>query len=142
METNFLVLLPEIILAVAGLLVIGLTPFLRGQNGRLTALALAGAGAAAVCTVVQWGQEGPGFFGMVELDGFVMISRLLFITATAIVAFMAHSYLERHRLPTGDFLGLLLFSSIGMCLMVSSADSASAWRRSTSTSWGSGATFQ
>jgi NADH-quinone oxidoreductase subunit N len=122
-DISYEVLLPELILAATGLVVMLLTPVTaRGRNSILFWISLVGVLMAMSAIGLQWGQKGDGFFGMVFQDGFAHLSKLLFLLATGSVIAVADHYLTRERLQHGEFYALLLFATTGMCLMVASAD--------------------
>lgn len=122
-EINYFALFPEMILALAGILVMLLTPFTRGERqNRLIYVALAGLLLALVSVALQWGESGRAFFGMIFQDGFGQFCKVLFIFASASVLLAAKNYLEQEKLPPGEFFSLLLFATVGMLLMATSAD--------------------
>ncbi|MFQ5738537.1 MAG: NADH-quinone oxidoreductase subunit N [Acidobacteriota bacterium] len=124
MEINYAALLPEMILAVTGLLIMLAVPRVGEENqSRLGYAALLGIGLAVVPVVAQWGQRGgTGFSGMVFQDDFGHFCKLLFLFASAAVVVISISYLEEQKLPQGEYFVLVVFSTIGMCLMATSAD--------------------
>ncbi len=123
MSLNYSVLLPETILALTGVLVMLYSAF-RPLGRDQAAAWLGSAGLAAAAGAIFIPAAGPteGFFGMVVRDPFADFSRLLFLFAAGAVLLLASSYLGRDDLGRGDFTALLLFSTVGMCLMAASAD--------------------
>ncbi len=124
METNYSVLLPEIVLAITGVVVMvaAAASGARGQR-RLGWLALAGLLAAAAAVAWQWGApQRLGFFGMVHQDAFAQFAKLILLLATAAVTVVSTQYLREHRIQLGEYFSLLLFAAVGMCLMAASAD--------------------
>lgn len=119
----FPAILPEILLCLAGLILMMTAPFLRNGNRLAPALALAGLVASAAATWPFWaaGQSAHSFTafgGMISQDLFGLYLRLLFLTAAALLTLAASTYLERNRLPRIEFYALLLFAVAGMNLMV------------------------
>ena len=123
MPLNYSVLLPEILLAVAGILLMLAIPVLPSRQqvrlGYAASLILA---AALVTALLQWGDQGPAFFGMVSMDALGGAARILFLVSSAAVALISVSYLERERLRHGEYFPLLLMATVGMSLMAVSAD--------------------
>ena len=123
MPLNTSALLPEIILAVAGILLMLAIPVLpsRRQNrlGYAASLILA---AALGVVVFQWGHHGPAFFGMASVDALGGAGRILFLVSSAAVALISVSYLKREQLRHGEYFPLLLLGTVGMSLMAVSAD--------------------
>jgi NADH-quinone oxidoreductase subunit N len=124
MDINFTALLPEIILSVAGIVLMLLIPFVTPENQpKLGYVGLVGVLLALCALVVKWG-EGPGsaFFGMVFQDSFADFSKLLFLFSVGTIITISMNYLEQDRLLKAEYFSLLLFSAVGMCLMAASAD--------------------
>lgn len=122
-EINYTAILPEIILSLTGVVLMVLIPSVRKElQPKLGYLALAGTAAAMVAAYVQWNQQSLSFYGMVYQDNFAHFSKLLFLFAVGAIIAVSISYLERDRLFRAEYFSLLLFATVGMCLMASSAD--------------------
>lgn len=123
MDINYQALLPEIILSAAGLAIMVLASITgTGRQRSLSWAALAAVAAAAVAAAGNWGDSRLGFFGMVFQDNFAQFSKLILLTATGSVVLVSRDYLEKHRIYFGEYYAVLLFATVGMCLMASSAD--------------------
>ncbi len=124
MEINTLVLLPEIVLSVTGILLMVAASVLGvGDQRKLAWPALAALLAGALVVLLQWGQSPRlGFFGLVFQDNFALFAKLLLLLATASVVVISRHYLEQHGINFGEYFALLLFATVGMCLMAASAD--------------------
>lgn len=122
-EINYVAILPEIILSVAGVLVMLLIPSVKREHQpRLGYLALAGTALALVAAAIQWGQQGISFSGMIFQDNFAHFSKLLFLLAIGCIQAVSIPYLQRDGLLRAEYFSLLLFAAVGMCLMAASAD--------------------
>ncbi|UCF38271.1 MAG: NADH-quinone oxidoreductase subunit N [Acidobacteriota bacterium] len=120
---NYSALSPEIILSVAGILLMLLIPFVkREKQAKLGYLSLVGIAAAMVAVIAQWGQSDLTFFDMVFQDNFANFAKLLFLFAVAAIIATSIQYLERDSLYKAEYFSLLLFATVGMCLMAASAD--------------------
>ena len=117
---EYLRFLPEIVLIVAGTLLMALDVVLRKQSrdiyGHLSIVALAAAMAAAV---FAYSSPGPAFSGMLVVDGFATFFRILVIGVGILTVLSSYRFLEREGAETGEFHALLLFSIAGQCVMVS-----------------------
>ncbi len=123
MEINYSALLPEIILALFGVAIMLMAPSVsKGSQQILGAAALVGVVVAMGAAASQWGALGLGFYEMVFRDNFALVAKLLFLLATATVIVVSLHFLRSEESPYGEFHALLLFASIGMCLMACSAD--------------------
>ena len=122
-DLNTAALLPEILLAVAGILLMLAIPILSSRRqvrlGYAASLILA---AALIVVLLQWDHRGPAFFGMVSVDPLGGAARILFLVSSAAVALISVSYLKRERLRHGEYFPLLLLATVGMSLMAVSAD--------------------
>jgi NADH-quinone oxidoreductase subunit N len=112
---------PAGLVALGACLVLLLDAFLPRLGKRwLSALAvvvLAGSGAAAVGL---WGRNAAFFGGMLAWDDFGLLFGFLFLAGAAFAVLLALSYNRAMRIPSGEFLGLLLFAVAGLLIMVSS----------------------
>jgi len=123
--------LPELIVAGTGLGVLLLDLFLTGGGrGRravgYTGLAgLAAALAAALRLMPAAGRgelAGPFWQGMVVGDQFAVLFKVLFLAVGLVVLMLAVDFVERRRIPAGEFTALVLFAVLGMMLMGGSRD--------------------
>ncbi len=124
MDINYTALLPEIILSVAGIVLMLLIPFVpRESQPKLGYVGLVGILLALCALVLQWGGErGLAFFDMVFQDDFANFSKLIFLLSVGAITATSMHYLEQDRLLKAEYFSLLLFSTVGMCLMAASAD--------------------
>lgn len=123
-DINYSALLPEILLTVTGIVILVLIPFFskRNQNRLPGMLALAGILVAMIAVFAQWGTSGTGFFDMVFQDRFGQICKLIFLFSSGAVLITSMPYLETEEIRVGEYYSLLLFATVGMCLMVASSD--------------------
>ncbi|MFZ0428084.1 MAG: NADH-quinone oxidoreductase subunit N [Acidobacteriota bacterium] len=123
MDINYFAVLPEMILAIAGIVLMLLIPFTRRENqAKLGYLALAGIVLALIATGFQWGQKDMALFGMVFQDNFTQFSRVVFFFSIGAIITASISYLQQDQIDRGEFFSLLLFAAVGMGLMASSAN--------------------
>jgi NADH-quinone oxidoreductase subunit N len=114
-------LLPEIALSLIGIAIMLAAPLVSAERqSRLGYVALGGFLLAMLLISREVG--GPVFAGMIIRDGFARFSKLLFLVAGGGVLLCSIPYLERARILRGEFFSLLLFATVGMCLMTNSAD--------------------
>jgi len=120
-------LLPEVILAVTGLVVLTGDVFARGsseeQSGRwVPALTLVGLVAAGAATVFLAGVEGPGRMSMVAVDGMRVAVTLVVLGATIVALLFSLEELERRGIAVGEFYFLVLMATLGMTLLTAARD--------------------
>ncbi|MEW5923951.1 MAG: NADH-quinone oxidoreductase subunit N [Candidatus Zixiibacteriota bacterium] len=118
---NFGIIAPEIILLVAGMIVLVIGNFLR-DKAVLAYFSVAALAVALVPTIGQWNNPQSGFFGMVMIDNFSVLFNIIFITAGIITILMARSYLVARNIEKFEFYPLMLFCTVGMMTMASSSD--------------------
>ncbi len=125
LSSEFLIILPPVIVAAWAILLLIVDLFLPADRKGITALlAVLGLGAALGVTLALGGgpQAGPGFFGMVVLDGFAVFANILILVSGLLGVALAYDYLKRMGIDRGEYYVLLLISTAGMMLMVQAYD--------------------
>lgn len=110
-------ILPEIILTVAGTIVMLLAPKFEGRRGITSTVALLGMAGALVGTVIAHMNPGPAFNGMLQIDGFATFFRVLVIAVGILAVFSSTGYLRREGAEESEFCALLLFCVAGQSFM-------------------------
>ncbi|MCZ6904670.1 MAG: NADH-quinone oxidoreductase subunit N [Acidobacteria bacterium] len=122
-SADLMLILPELVLAGFAILIMVTDPFLRPSRRKwLGIVALVGTGAAAAATVLMAGQTGTAFGGMILGDAFSVYFRFLLLAIAALTLLSSLGYVEREGFPPGEFYALILFGTVGMGLMVASAE--------------------
>ena len=125
MMTNELLLLaPQIILVVAGMILMLLEPFTAPeQKSRLARIAVLATVVAAFSLMPQWNISPRTIFrGMFVVDNFSVFFQWLFLIIGAVSAYLSMKFNERESINRGEYYALLLFACSGMSLMAASAD--------------------
>jgi len=121
--TDLVRILPEIVLAGFGVLVMVLEPFVPAARKRLLGwtalLGVLAAGGAAVRTSFA---PGLAFGGSVAADGFSLYFIYLFLLVAALTLLGSMDYLERDHIQHGEFYALILLATVGMCFMAASTE--------------------
>jgi len=118
---NWMLALPEIVLACAGLaiLMIGVLP----RQNMFFGCTMASIGALVVtAALVLTVPDGTGFAGQVISDGFARFMKLLVLLGAAIGMLMALDFNTREGLDRFEYPVLLLFATLGMLIMLSAND--------------------
>ncbi|MGH9487713.1 MAG: NADH-quinone oxidoreductase subunit N [Terriglobales bacterium] len=120
----YLRILPEIVLAVFGMIIMLVSgPERHGSRARLNGrLAFIGCLAALGSVLIQAAHPGTAFHGMFRVDAFTTFLHVVLIAATAVVVLLAMDYLPQQHLERGEFYALLLFATVGMGFMVGSVE--------------------
>jgi NADH-quinone oxidoreductase subunit N len=123
---EFVPLIPEIFLAVAGfaLLLAGVP---LGRRGIRTVTAAAVASLAVTAILVIWFARPASepelvLGGMLAVDSLAVFIKLLVLAASAVSLLMAAGFLERSGYGGGEFSALVLFATTGMFIMASGAN--------------------
>jgi NADH-quinone oxidoreductase subunit N len=121
--TDLFRILPELVLAAFGILIMVADPFLpRDQKRMLGTVAFLGTLAAMGATVVQWLRPdlsfGNAFKELVVIDSFSVYLHFLVLGITALTILASLRYVEQKDIPPGEYYALLLFGTIGMGVMV------------------------
>jgi NADH-quinone oxidoreductase subunit N len=112
-------ILPELILTVAGTLIMVFEP-LTQRKALLGKFALAALALALWGALAAFGNPGPAFRDMLVIDGFATFFRILVIAVGALAILSSYQYLRRERADSGEYYALVLFSVVGQGIMVTS----------------------
>ena len=114
---------PELILTIAGTLLMVLDPFFAKKNPRLFGhLSIAAFLLALVGTAAANGVPGLAYSNLLVVDGFATFFRALVIVVGILTVLASYHYLDREKAETGEYHALLLFSVVGQCVMVAAND--------------------
>ncbi|MCL6506462.1 MAG: NADH-quinone oxidoreductase subunit N [Bryobacteraceae bacterium] len=117
-QEELLRIAPEIILTLAGTLIMVLTPFARGRtDSRFGYICLGALLAAMVAALAADQHRGAAFHQMLEVDGFATFFRILVLGVGLLTALSSLAYLRREQAEPGEYYALLLYSVAGQSLM-------------------------
>jgi NADH-quinone oxidoreductase subunit N len=121
---DYVRILPEIVLAVFGMIVMVLDPLMdeRRSQRTLGAIALVGSLAALAATLFQSQYPGLGFWNMVQVDSFSVFFHFLVAAVTVVVILTSFEYMQVQRIRAGEYYALILFGALGMSLMSSAVE--------------------
>jgi NADH-quinone oxidoreductase subunit N len=124
MSLDYFAILPQIILVLAGLVILLLEPFTPpGRKEQLGQIAVFACFLAAVALSFQTiGSPRALFNGMFLVDGFSFTFQWLFYIITGVSALISLRFNERESIQRGEYYALLLFACSGMALMAASGD--------------------
>lgn len=128
---EFLLLVPEMALAVAGMLLLLTGTFKSGNGYRLCAsLSLAALAATALLLVFFQGvPEAPKVIlaGMFIVDGYAFFWKILFLLAAALTVVLSDRFLSDGGYRPAEFYSLILLATTGMLFMASGYSLLSIW---------------
>src|SRR6202795_1176156 len=121
---DYMRILPELVLSLCGMLVMVVDPLLDEDNSHqaLGAIALIGTLAALASTFWMAQYRGTAFWNMGRVEGFSVFFHFLVIAIAAVVILSSFEYLRVQRIRAGEYYGLILFGTVGMCLMSSAIE--------------------
>src|SRR6185369_12749864 len=124
-DVNLLLIAPELIVSVAGVIVMLVDAFTHRRQRNVTAalsiLAMLGAGVASIWLWLKWPATS-AFNGMIVLDELRLSFTVVFLIVAILTILIATIWLDVEDLPAGEFHSLLLFATTGMMLMASAGD--------------------
>src|SRR2546423_10798861 len=122
-DVNLTLILPEVIVAVAGVVVMLVDAFTQRRRQNATAavsiVALLAAGAASIWLWIQSPAVTSAFNGMIVLDELRLSFTMIFLIVAILTILIASIWISGEDLPAGEFHSLLLFATSGMMLMAS-----------------------
>ncbi|HEV8168797.1 MAG TPA: proton-conducting transporter membrane subunit, partial [Pyrinomonadaceae bacterium] len=116
---------PELILTVAACVALVMEVILPYRKSKLTAyFALAGIALAFVSLALQVTGPMPvdGFYGMVRIDGFAILFRIIFLISAALAIGISTRFLDIEGEQHGEYYSLILFATVGMMFIACGHD--------------------
>src|SRR5579883_1106166 len=123
-NSDYLLILPELVLCIAGMLVMVIDPFFRENSSRklIGLLAFAGTVVAFIACFCQAVHTGTAFYGMIRVDAFSVFFHALICAISAIAILGSFEYLDVQQIRGGEYYALILFGTAGMVLMSSAVE--------------------
>src|SRR5437588_5164938 len=121
---DYIRFLPEIVLSIVGMIVMGLDPLVDEQRSQklLGMVALLGTLTALAATLLMSQYPGSAFWKMIEVDSFSVFFHFLVIAIAALVILSSYEYMAVQRIRADEYYGLILFGTVGMALMSSAVE--------------------
>ncbi|HWK30917.1 MAG TPA: NADH-quinone oxidoreductase subunit N [Terriglobales bacterium] len=123
-ELQSISILPELVLSVFGIIVMLADPFIAAQKSRrpLGILAFVGAVIALAASFYQIGFQGTSYFNVVRVDTFSVFFHVVVIAVSGVAILASLDYLDKEGIRAGEYYGLILFGTVGMCLLSSAIE--------------------
>ncbi len=121
---DYMRILPELVLSLFGMLIMVIDPLLDEENSHQTLGTIALIGTLAALAATFWMADYPGtaFWNMVRVEPFSVFFHFLVIAIAAVAILSSFEYLRVQRIRAGEYYGLILFGTVGMCLMSSAIE--------------------
>ncbi|CAN5442028.1 NADH-quinone oxidoreductase subunit N [soil metagenome] len=123
-NTNILAVAPEMMLAIAGTLVMLFDSFVPKQRYVTGAVSLIGIIFSAILLGLSWSDPSysSAWNGMIVNDGLRVSFSFVFLLVTAITILISSVWTDRENIPVGEYHSLLMFATVGMMFMASGND--------------------
>ena len=120
---DYLPLMPEIIVLLGSLILLLLGVFQEGKGEKLVwGLTMIVLAAAVFVSVKDWGVSATLFNGSFLIDDFTRLLKILVLVGGIICIYMSISYLTEAGMFKSEYMVLILFSILGMMMMISAND--------------------
>lgn len=120
---DWAIVLPEIILIVTAAVVLMLDAFVRQVSDKTSPwVALTGCLLGLTAAGFMWDRQLSGFGGMLVIDNFSVLVKMVVLSGAALGILLSVDYARREEFHQGEYYALMLLSSVGMLLLVSSAN--------------------
>jgi NADH-quinone oxidoreductase subunit N len=123
---NISIVLPEMIIALAGIIVMLFDSFVPRQRYITAAISLVGIIVSAILLVMLWsansGVPATAWGGMVANDSLRLSFAFVFLLVSGLTILISTVWTDREDVPVGEYHALLLFATFGMMLMSAGQD--------------------
>ncbi|MDQ1612320.1 MAG: NADH-quinone oxidoreductase subunit [Pyrinomonadaceae bacterium] len=116
-------IVPELILTLSACVVLVMEVILPRREHKWTAYAaLGGVALSAVSLFLLWQTNRDNlplnaFYGMIRIDGFALVFKMIFLLAAALTIAISVRYLEVEGEQRGEYYALVLFATVGMLFL-------------------------
>jgi len=125
-DISLTLIMPELIVGIAGVLVMMIDAFTRRNQrwttGSLSMLSLAAAMGSVIWLWISGPAQHNAYSGMIVLDELRLSFTLIFLIVALLTILISTVWIEAEKLPAGEFHSLLLFATTGMMLMAAAGD--------------------
>jgi NADH-quinone oxidoreductase subunit N len=130
MHNALILLLPQLVLLLSALTVLGVDLAQRGEgHGKewLPGATLVGLACALAATIYLWigaasSPTEPILGGMLAVDRFAFFFQLIAVTGTALVVLLSVGYMRPRTTDYGEFYGLLLIACLAITIVAAASD--------------------
>jgi NADH-quinone oxidoreductase subunit N len=121
--SDYIRVLPEIILTLAGALVMVLEAVMGSRSRRpLGILSLVAVAAAMLAGFYAAATPGQAFLGLITFDRYGAFFCELVLGVCFLCLLLSFNYLARENAETGEYYALILFSLVGQCILATAND--------------------
>lgn len=123
-SANIWIILPELIVAIAGTIVMLFDSFVPNRRTITGAISMIGLVAAGIVLAMMWAGSGPAYAwnGMIAHDNLRLSFSFVFLLVSAITILVSTVWVAREDVPAGEYHALLMFATFGMMMMSAGND--------------------
>lgn len=122
-NVNVTSILPEVIVALTGIIVMVYDCFAPRQRKVTSVISLVGLVLATISLFFIWNNNFDNAWnGMIKFDNLRLSFTLVFLFVSALTILISSVWIEREDIPVGEYHSLLLFATVGMMLMAAGND--------------------
>ncbi len=123
-NANIAIILPETIVALAGVIVMVYDSYFPKQRTVSGVVAIAGLVISGIVLATMWGGDQPAssWNGMIATDNLRLSFSFVFLFVSAMTVLISTVWVERENVPAGEYHALLLFATFGMMMMSAGND--------------------
>ncbi len=123
-EANIGIIIPEMVVALAGIVIMVFDSFFPNKRTVTGLIALTGLGLSGVLLGSMWTGDtiSSGWNGMIAHDSLRLSFSFVFLFVTAMTVLISTIWVERENVPAGEYHALLMFATFGMMLMAAGND--------------------
>ena len=123
-NVNVTIILPELIVAFAGVVVMLYDSFFPKQRAVSGVIGIAGLVISGVVLATMWSGDQPAtsWNGMIAHDNLRLSFSFVFLFVSAMTVLISTVWVERENVPAGEYHALLLFATFGMMMMSAGND--------------------
>ncbi len=118
---DFRIIAPEIALVIASFIIL-LTAFRKDLSRYAPHVAGAGMIMSLIFSFSQLHSPQSGFFGMVTLDDFSVVFKIIFVSSSSVIILLSQRLLTFKGINRPEFYALLCISTMGMMVMATTTD--------------------
>ena len=123
-NVNVTIILPELIVAFAGVVVMIYDSYFPKQRTVSGVIAVVGLVISGIVLATMWGggQPATAWNGMIATDNLRLGFSFVFLFVSAMTVLISTVWVERENVPAGEYHALLLFATFGMMMMSAGND--------------------
>lgn len=122
-DANVAIIIPEMVVALAGVVVMLYDSFFPRQRHVTGAISIVGLIVSGGLLISMWGSApASAWNGMIAHDNLRLNFSFVFLLVSAVTVLISTVWVEREKVPAGEYHALLMFATFGMMMMSAGND--------------------